>query len=50
MGSPEIPAPGSINPSDPRCPDPFEIIVALCEVEEWELARRLARAEDERAH
>ena len=26
--------------------DPFEIVLALCEVEEWELARRLARSED----
>ena len=34
----------------PVLTDPFEIIIALCDGEEWELARTLARAEDERQH
>ncbi len=34
--------------SIPVLTDPFEIIAALCDDEEWELARRLARVEDAR--
>jgi hypothetical protein len=33
--------------SIPVVTDPFEIIAALCEAEEWELARRIARNHDE---
>lgn len=32
----------------PVLTDPYEIIIALCDAEEWELALRLARAEDAR--
>ncbi|HEY4221562.1 MAG TPA: hypothetical protein VGO62_09470 [Myxococcota bacterium] len=30
--------------------DPAEIILALCDADEWELARRLARANDRAPH
>ena len=32
----------------PAAQDPFEIIDALCEAGEWDLARRVARTEDAR--
>lgn len=34
--------------SIPVLTDPFEIVTALCDADEWELARRVARAEDKR--
>ncbi len=34
--------------SIPVITDPFEIVAALCDAEEWELARKLARAADQR--
>lgn len=33
--------------SIPVITDPYEIVAALIDAGEWELARRLARAEDE---
>jgi hypothetical protein len=38
-----------ITESIPVVIDPFEIVSALCDADEWELALRLARAEDVRA-
>lgn len=33
----------------PVVTDPFEIVSALCDADEWDLALRLAREEDRRA-